>query len=168
MRVEDAHPAIVSEQAHFQKRRQESAGTPAPPRRLNPRRVPPVTYLLSGLVRCETCVQARPDRRQEAKSGQVHLLHLPFPAQAGQAEPAIHSQAQCKAASRSSSSMKIRENVLTESNITGPGEAAGRGDGRGGPPSSGKRLENIEEELEDVKKRSWAVSGRSSRPPTSR
>ena len=28
---------------------------------------------------------------------------------------------------------EIRENVLTESNIQRPGEAAGRGDGRGGP-----------------------------------
>ena len=48
VRVEDAHPAIVSKQ-EFQRRHRQDDRSPAPRRRMNPRRISS-PYLLSGLA----------------------------------------------------------------------------------------------------------------------
>ena len=63
MRVEDAHPAIVSKR-QFQ-RVNKLLGSRAP-KKVHPRRSAS-PYLLSGLLRCETCGKAM--TAAEAKSG---------------------------------------------------------------------------------------------------
>ena len=63
VRVEDAHPAIVSKR-DFQKARKLLASRA--PKKMNPRRASS-PYLLSGLVKCETCGKAM--TAAEAKSG---------------------------------------------------------------------------------------------------
>ena len=63
MRVEDAHPAIVSKREFRSVKR--LLGSRAP-KRVHPRRSAS-PYLLSGLLRCETCGKAM--TAAEAKSG---------------------------------------------------------------------------------------------------
>ena len=63
VRVEDAHPAIVSKR-DFQKARR-LLGSRAP-KKVNPRRASS-PYLLSGIAKCETCGKAM--TAAEAKSG---------------------------------------------------------------------------------------------------
>ena len=63
MRVEDAHPAIVSKR-DFQRARR-LLGSRAP-KKVNPRRASS-PYLLSGIAKCETCGKAM--TAAEAKSG---------------------------------------------------------------------------------------------------
>ena len=63
VRVEDAHPAIVSKR-DFQRARKLLASRA--PKKMNPRRASS-PYLLSGLVKCETCGKAM--TAAEAKSG---------------------------------------------------------------------------------------------------
>ena len=78
VRVEDAHPAIISK-GEFQ-RVKKLLGSRAP-KRMNPRRASS-PYLLSGLVRCPTLRQAHD--RSRGQEWQVHLLGVPLPPQAGQ------------------------------------------------------------------------------------
>ena len=63
MRVEEAHPAIVSKR-EFQVAR--TAARVPRPKKVNPRRASS-PYLLSGLAKCETCGKAM--TAAEAKSG---------------------------------------------------------------------------------------------------
>ena len=99
VRVEDAHPAIVSKR-DFQKARR-LLGSRAP-KKVNPRRASS-PYLLSGIAKCETCGKAMTAARGQER--QVHLLHLPLPAQAGQGN-LQDPQAQRQELSRSSSSTR--------------------------------------------------------------
>ena len=89
VRVEDAHPAIVSKR-DFQKARR-LLGSRAP-KKVNPRRASS-PYLLSGIAKCETCGKAM--TAAEAKSGKYTYYNLPLPAQARQGH-LRDPQAQCQ------------------------------------------------------------------------
>ena len=134
------------------------------PKRSHPRRVGS-SYLLSGLVRCETCVQ-------DALTGQVRqerqvlLLRLPVPPQAGQRH-LQHPQAQRPPLRGAQVVAKIRANVLTESNIRELVKLVDE-EMDGVAAEQRQRLETIEEELEDVKKKAGAHLATTSRRPTPR
>ena len=144
VRVEDAHPAIISK-GEF-RRVKKLLGSRAP-KRMNPRRASS-PYLLSGLLRCQTCGKAM--TAAEAKSGKYtyYVCHSLLKRGSGT----------CKTPRLNAKNFEelivtnIRENVLTESNIRDlvklldeemDGEAA----------EQRERLETIDEELEDVKRR---------------
>ena len=158
VRVEDAHPAIVSKR-QFQ-RVNKLLGSRAP-KKVHPRRSAS-PYLLSGLLRCETCGKAM--TAAEAKSGKYtyYVCHSLLKRGSGT----------CKTPRLNAKSFEklivdeIRANVLTESNIRDLVKLLDE-EMDGVAAEQRQRLETIEEELEDVKRRLGA-SGRSSRPPTSR
>ena len=107
--VEDAHPAIVSKR-DFQNARKLLA--PRAPKKMNPRRASS-PYLLSGLVRCETCGKAL--TAHEAKSGQFtyYVCHSLLKRGQGACDtPRLNSKRFERMIIDS-----IRENILTESNI---------------------------------------------------
>ena len=109
VRVEDAHPAIVSKQ-DFQRARKLLASRA--PRKMNPRRASS-PYLLSGLVKCETCGKAM--TAAEAKSGRYtyYICHSLLKRGKGTCEtPRLNAKSFEKLIVS-----EIRENVLTESNI---------------------------------------------------
>ena len=144
VRVEDAHPAIVSQQ-DFQKAKKLRASRA--PNKMNPRRAAS-PYLLSGLVRCETCGKAM--TAAEAKSGRYtyYICHSLLKRGKGTCEtPRLNA----KNFERLIVS-EIRENVLTESNIRDLVKLLDE-EMDGVAREQRERLENIEEELEDVKKR---------------
>ena len=89
VRVEDAHPAIVSKR-DFQKARR-LLGSRAP-KKVNPRRASS-PYLLSGIAKCETCGKAM--TAAEAKSGKYTYYICHFPPQARQGH-LRDPQAQCQ------------------------------------------------------------------------
>ncbi|MCY4528207.1 MAG: recombinase family protein [Chloroflexi bacterium] len=144
VRVEKAFPGIVSK-AQFKRvnRRLRSRA----PRRTHPRRVGS-TYLLSGLVRCRTCNGALSG--QDAKSGRYAYYVCQSIMKRGRdacETPRLNA--------RSFEEMvvsKLRDNVLTESNIR---ELVNLVDEEmdGIAKEQRQRLETVEAELADVKRR---------------
>ncbi len=144
VRVEDAHPAIVSKR-DFQKARKLLASRA--PKKMNPRRASS-PYLLSGLVKCETCGKAM--TAAEAKSGRYtyYICHSLLKRGKGTCEtPRLNARNFEKLIVS-----EIRENVLTESNIRDLVKLLDE-EMDGVAREQRDRLETIEEELEDVKKR---------------
>ena len=144
VRVENAHPAIVSKR-DFQRARKLLASRA--PEKMNPRRASS-PYLLSGLVKCETCGKAM--TAAEAKSGRYtyYICHSLLKRGKGTCEtPRLNAKSFEKLIVS-----EIRENVLTESNIRDPVKLLDE-EMDGVAREQRERLENIEEELEDVKKR---------------
>ena len=144
MRVEDAHPAIVSKQ-EFQKARR-LLGSRAP-KKVNPRRASS-PYLLSGIAKCETCGKAM--TAAEAKSGKYtyYICHSLLKRGKGTCKtPRLNAKSFEKLIVN-----EIRENVLTESNIRDLVKLLDE-EMDGVAHEQRERLETIEGELEDVKKR---------------
>ena len=144
VRVEDAHPAIVSKR-DFQKARKLLASRA--PKKMNPRRASS-PYLLSGLVKCETCGKAM--TAAEAKSGRYtyYICHSLLKRGKGTCEtPRLNAKSFEKLIVS-----EIRKNVLTESNIRDLVKLLDE-EMDGVAREQRERLETIEEELEDVKKR---------------
>ena len=109
VRVEDAHPAIVSKR-DFQKARR-LLGSRAP-KKVNPRRASS-PYLLSGIAKCETCGKAM--TAAEAKSGKYtyYICHSLLKRGKGTCEtPRLNAKNFEKIIVD-----EIRANILTESNI---------------------------------------------------
>ena len=109
VRAEDAHPAVISKREY--QRAKKLLGSCAP-KQANPRRAPS-PYLLSGILRCESCGRAMSS--SEAKSGKYayyvcqSLLKLGPEACSA---PTLNARAFEKLIVD-----QIRENILTESNI---------------------------------------------------
>ena len=144
VRVEDAHPAIVSKR-DFQKARR-LLGSRAP-KKVNPRRASS-PYLLSGIAKCETCGKAM--TAAEAKSGKYtyYICHSLLKRGKGACKtPRLNAKSFEKLIVN-----EIRENVLTESNIRDLVKLLDE-EIDGVARDERERLQNIEEELEDVKKR---------------
>ena len=144
VRVEDAHPAIVSKR-DFQKARR-LLGSRAP-KKVNPRRASS-PYLLSGIAKCETCGKAM--TAAEAKSGKYtyYICHSLLKRGKGTCNtPRLNAKSFEKLIVN-----EIRENVLTESNIRDLVKLLDE-EMDGVARDQRERLQNIEEELEDVKKR---------------
>ena len=144
VRVEDAHPAIVS-RAEFRKvgRLLKSRA----PSKVNPRRASS-PYLLSGLLKCETCGRAM--TAAEAKSGRYTYYVCQSLLKRGKGS--------CKTPRLNAKNIEnliigeIRVNVLTESNIRRLVKLLDE-EMDGVAREQRERLECIEEELEDVKRR---------------
>ena len=144
VRVEDAHPAIVSKR-DFQKARR-LLGSRAP-KKVNPRRASS-PYLLSGIAKCETCGKAM--TAAEAKSGKYtyYICHSLLKRGKGTCEtPRLNAKSFEKLIVN-----EIRANILTESNIRDLVKLLDE-EMDGVARDQRERLQNIEEELEDVKKR---------------
>ena len=144
VRVEDTHPAIVSKRDF--RRATKLLGSRAP-KKVHPRRSAS-PYLLSGLLRCETCGKAM--TAAEAKSGKYtyYVCHSLLKRGSGT----------CKTPRLNAKSFEklivdeIRANVLTESNIRDLVKLLDE-EMDGVAAEQRQRLETIEEELEDVKRR---------------
>ena len=144
VRVEDAHHAIVSKR-DFQKAKR-LLGSRAP-KKVNPRRASS-PYLLSGIAKCETCGKAM--TAAEAKSGKYtyYICHSLLKRGKGACKtPRLNAKSFEKLIVN-----EIRENVLTESNIRDLVKLLDE-EMDGVARDQRERLQNIEEELEDVKKR---------------
>ena len=143
VRVEDAHPAIITK-GEFH-RAKKLLGSRAP-KRMNPRRASS-PYLLSGLLRCETCGKAM--TAAEAKSGKYtyYVCHSLLKRGSGT----------CKTPRLNAKNFEelivneIRENVLTESNIRDLVKLLDE-EMDGVAASQRQKLESIDGELEEVKK----------------
>ena len=143
VRVEDAHPAIVS-RAEFRRiaRMMESRA----PKKVNPRRISS-PYLLSGLAKCETCGKAM--TAAEAKSGRYtyYICHSLLKRGKGTCKtPRLNAKRFEKIIVD-----ELRANILTESNIR---DLVKLLDGGMDGVASEQRqmLESIDAELEEVKK----------------
>ncbi len=144
VRVEDALPAIVSKREFRQVKK--LLGSRAP-KKVNPRRASS-PYLLSGLLRCETCGKAM--TAAEAKSGKYsyYVCHSLLKRGSGT----------CKTPRLNAKSFEklivdeIRANVLTESNIRDLAQLLDE-EMDGVAHEQRERLQTIEEELDEVKKR---------------
>ena len=144
VRVEDAHPAIVSKR-DFQKARR-LLGSRAP-KKVNPRRASS-PYLLSGIAKCETCGKAM--TAAEAKSGKYtyYICHSLLKRGKGTCKtPRLNAKSFEKLIVN-----EIRANILTESTIRDLVKLLDE-EMDGVARDQRQRLETIEEELEDVKKR---------------
>ena len=144
VRVEEAHPAIVSKR-DFQKARR-LLGSRAP-KKVNPRRASS-PYLLSGIAKCETCGKAM--TAAEAKSGKYtyYICHSLLKRGKGPCKtPRLNAKSFEKLIVN-----EIRANILTESNIRDLVKLLDE-EMDGVARDQRQRLETIEEELEDVKKR---------------
>ncbi len=144
VRVEKAFPAIVSKSRFKRVNRKLQSRAP---RRAHPRRVGS-TYLLSGLVRCKSCRRALSG--QDAKSGKFAYYVCQSLLKRGSGT--------CKTprlnARRFEEKVvgKIRENVLTESNIRALVKLVDE-EMDGVAKEQRQKLETIEAELADVKRR---------------
>ena len=144
MRVEKAFPAIVSK-THF--RRVNSLMRSRAPKIAHPRRVAS-SYLLSGLVKCKACNRALSG--QDAKSGQFSYYVCQSIMKRGKdacKTPRLNA--------RRFEEMvvgKIRSNVLTDGNIRALVKVVDE-QMDGVAQEQRTKLETIEDELEDVKKR---------------
>ena len=144
VRVEDAFPTIVSQQEFQQVRK--LLGSRAP-KQANPRRAAS-PYLLSGLARCRSCNKAL--TAAEAKGGRYtyYVCHSLLKQGSGACDcPRLNA--------RNFEDLiieNIRDNILTESNIR---ELVRLVDEEmdGVAKEERERLEAIEHELEDVKRR---------------
>ena len=155
VRVEDAHPAIVSKR-DFQKARR-LLGSRAP-KKVNPRRASS-PYLLSGIAKCETCGKAM--TAAEAKSGKYtyYICHSLLK----------RGKGTCKTPRLNAKSFEklivdeIRANILTESNIRDLVKLLDE-EMDGVAREQRERLESIDGELEEVKNqlgRVWHFIARS-------
>ena len=144
VRVEDAHPAIVS-RAEFGKVGKLLKSRA--PTKVNPRRASS-PYLLSGLLKCEACGRAM--TAAEAKSGKYTYYVCQSLLKRGRGS--------CKTPRLNARKIEnlivgeIRENILTESNIHELVKLLDE-EMDGVAREQRERLESIEEELEDVKRR---------------
>ena len=144
VRVEDAHPAIISKREF---RRIKKMLASRAPRKVNPRRASS-PYLLSGLARCETCDRAM--TASEAKSGKYTYYVCDTLIKRGRGT--------CKTPRLNAKKFEkmivneLRENILTESNIRGLVKLLDE-EMDGVAREQRDKLEAIEEELEDVKRR---------------
>ena len=130
VRVEDAHPAIVSRDEFTQVSRVLSAKAPV---HSHPRRVAS-PYLLSGLVKCKACRRAL--SAHEAKGGKYtyYVCHSLLKEGSGAcAAPRLNAKRFERLIID-----QIREHILTESNISRPRAARRRGDGRRSPRGTGE------------------------------
>ena len=144
VRVEDAHPAIISKR-DFQRARR-LLGSRAP-KKVNPRRASS-PYLLSGIAKCETCGKAM--TAAEAKSGKYtyYICHSLLKRGKGTCKtPRLNAKSFEKLIVN-----EIRENVLTESNIRDLVKLLDE-EMDGVAREQRQRLQTIDEELEDVKRR---------------
>ena len=146
VRVEDSFPAIVTKQ-EFQRvaRMMQSRA----PKKVNPRRAAS-PYLLSGLAKCETCGKAM--TAAEAKSGRYtyYICHSLLKKGKGTCEtPRLNAKSFEKLIIG-----ELRENVLTESNIRDLVKLVDEEmDGIAREERERQKLETIEAELEEVKRR---------------
>ena len=144
VRVEDAHPAIVSKREF---RRVKRLLASRAPKKMNPRRASS-PYLLSGLLKCETCGKAM--TAAEAKSGRYTYYVCQSVLKRGSGA--------CKTPRLNAKNLEslivgeIRENILTESNIRDLVKLLDE-ELDGVAREQRQKLDSIEEELEDVKKR---------------
>ena len=142
VRVEDAHPAIISKQELQKVKRLLKSRAP---KQANPRRVSS-PYLLSGILKCETCDRAM--SASEAKSGKYtyYVCHALLKRGSGT----------CKTPRLNAKSFEklivdeLRANVLTESNIRDLVKLLDE-EMDGVAAEQRQRLETIGEELDDVK-----------------
>ncbi len=144
VRVEDAFPAIVSKR-EFQGAK-KLLGSRAP-KKVNPRRASS-PYLLSGLLKCETCGKAL--TAAEAKSGKYtyYVCHSLLKRGSGTCKtPRLNAKTFEKLIVD-----EIRANILTESNIRDLVKLLDE-EMDGVASEQRERLESIEEELEEVKRR---------------
>ena len=144
VRVEKAFPSIISKTRFKRVNRKLRSRAP---RRSHPRRVGS-TYLLSGLVRCKACNRALSG--QDAKSGKFayYVCQSVMKRGSGACDaPRLNAR-------RFEEKVvgKIRENVLTESNIRALVKLVDE-EMDGIAREQRQRLETIESELEDVKRR---------------
>ena len=144
VRVEKAFPSIISKTLFKRVNRKLRSRAP---RRSHPRRVGS-TYLLSGLVRCKACNRALSG--QDAKSGKFayYVCQSVMKRGSGACDaPRLNAR-------RFEEKVvdKIRENVLTESNIRALVKLVDE-EMDGIAREQRQRLETIESELEDVKRR---------------
>ena len=143
VRVEDAHPGIVSKQ-EFRRiaRMMESRA----PKKVNPRRISS-PYLLSGIAKCETCGKAM--TAAEAKSGKYtyYICHSLLK----------RGKGTCKTPRLNAKKFEriivdeLRANILTESNIRDLVKLLDE-EMDGVARDQRERLETIDGELEEVKK----------------
>ena len=143
VRVEDAHPCIVSKQ-EFRRiaRMMESRA----PKKVNPRRISS-PYLLSGLAKCETCGKAM--TAAEAKSGKYtyYICHSLLKRGKGTCKtPRLNAKKFEKIIID-----ELRANILTESNIRDLVKLLDE-EMDGVARDQRERLESIDGELEEVKK----------------
>ena len=144
VRVEDAHPGIVSKQEFRRKARRllESRA----PKKVNPRRSSS-PYLLSGLAKCETCGKAM--TAAEAKSGKYtyYICHSLLKRGKGTCKtPRLNAKKFEKIIVD-----ELRANILTESNIRDLVKLLDE-EMDGVAREQRERLESIDGELEEVKK----------------
>ena len=144
VRVEDAHPAIVSRQ-EFQRiaRMMQSRA----PQKVNPRRISS-PYLLSGLAKCQTCGKSM--TAAEAKSGKYtyYICHSLLKRGKGTCKtPRLNAKRFEKVIVD-----ELRANILTESNIRELVKIVDE-EMDGVASEQRDRLESIEGELDDVKNR---------------
>ena len=144
VRVEDAFPAIVSRQEFD---RIPSMMQSRAPKKANPRRAAS-PYLLSGLAKCETCGKAM--TAAEAKSGKYtyYICHSLLKRGKGACDtPRLNAKGFEKLIIG-----ELRENVLTESNIRDLVKLLDE-EMDGVAREQRQKLETIEGELEEVKRR---------------
>ena len=144
VRVEDTHSAIVSKREF---RRVKRLLASRAPKKVNPRRASS-PYLLSGILKCETCGKAM--TAAEAKSGRYTYYVCQSVLKRGSGA--------CKTPRLNAKNLEnlivgeIRENVLTESNIRDLVKLMDE-EMDGVAREQRQKLDSIEAELEDVKKR---------------
>ena len=144
VRVEKAHPALVSKRKFRQVARLLKSRAP---KSVHPRRASS-PYLLSGLARCETCGKAL--TAAEAKSGRYtyYVCHSLLKKGRGTCDtPRLNSKK-----FEGLIVENIKDNILTESNIRDLVKIVDE-EMDGTAREQRKRLKVVEEELEEVKKR---------------
>ena len=155
VRVEDAHPAIVSRR---ESRRIGRMMQSRAPKKVNPRRISS-PYLLSGLAKCQTCGKAM--TAAEAKSGKYtyYICHSLLK----------RGKGTCKTPRLNAKKFEniivdeLRANILTESNIRDLVKIVDE-EMDGVASEQRDRLDTIDGELEEVKKqldRVWQFIARS-------
>ena len=143
VRVEDAHPGIVSKQEFRRIARMMQSRAP---KKVNPRRISS-PYLLSGLAKCETCGKAM--TAAEAKSGKYtyYICHSLLKRGKGACKtPRLNAKKFEKIIVD-----ELRANILTESNIRDLVKLLDE-EMDGVARDQRERLESIDGELEEVKK----------------
>ena len=144
VRVEKAHPALVSKRKFRQVAKLLRSRAPET---VHPRRASS-PYLLSGLLKCETCGKAL--TAAEAKSGKYtyYVCHSLLKRGSGTCKtPRLNAKTFEKLIVD-----EIRANILTESNIRDLVKLLDE-EMDGVASEQRERLESIEEELEEVKRR---------------
>ncbi len=144
VRIEKAFPAVVSK-AQF--RRVNKLMHSRAPKRTHPRRVGS-TYLLSGLVKCHKCRRALSG--QDAKSGQ--FAYYVCQSLIKQGSGACDSPRLNARRFEELVVERIRDNILTESSITNLVKVVDE-EMDGIAAEQRKRLETVEAELEEVKRK---------------